>query len=69
VGLVAASAAAAPLAGLPYAGIAIVLGGGFLILALRGLRQDAGAPLARRTMLYSLVYLCVLFAVLVADAR
>ena len=69
VGLVAASAAAAPLAGLPYAGVAIVLGGGFLVLALRGLRKDAGAPLARRTMLYSLVYLCVLFGVLVADAR
>jgi len=69
VGLVAASAAAAPLAGLPYAVVAIVLGGGFLVLALRGLREDAGAPLARRTMLYSLVYLCVLFGVLVADAR
>jgi len=69
VGLVAASAAAAPLAGLPYAVVAIVLGGGFLVLALRGLREDAGAALARRTMLYSLVYLCVLFGALVADAR
>jgi heme O synthase-like polyprenyltransferase len=38
-------------------------------MALRGLRADAGAVLARRTMLYSLVYLSVLFAVLVADAR
>lgn len=69
VGLVAASAAAAPLAGLSYALVAIVLGGGFLVLALRGLRADAGAALARRTMLYSLVYLCVLFGVLVGDAR
>jgi protoheme IX farnesyltransferase len=69
VALVAASASAAPLAGMTYALVAIVLGGGFLVLALRGLRPDAGAPLARRTMLYSLVYLTVLFGVLVADAR
>jgi protoheme IX farnesyltransferase len=69
VGLVAASAAAAPLAGGVYAWTALVLGAGFLALALRGLRQQAGPPLARRTMLYSLVYLCVLLAVLVADAR
>jgi protoheme IX farnesyltransferase len=69
VALVAATAAAAPLAGTPYALVAIVLGAGFLALALRGLRHDAGPVLARRTMLYSLVYLSVLFAVLVADAR
>jgi protoheme IX farnesyltransferase len=69
VALVAASAAAAPLAGTPYAVAALVLGAGFLAMALRGLRADAGAVLARRTMLYSLVYLSVLFAVLVADAR
>ena len=69
VALVAASAAVAPLAGTLYAMVALLLGAGFLVLALRGLRPDAGPVLARRTMLYSLVYLSVLFAVLVADAR
>ena len=69
VGLVGASAAAAGLAGGAYAATAVVLGAAFLVLAVRGLRGDAGSALARRTMLFSLVYLCLLLGTLVADAR
>ena len=44
------------------------LGAWFLWLALRGLGPDAGRAWARRTFLYSLLYLAVLFTVLAVDA-
>jgi protoheme IX farnesyltransferase len=69
--LVAVSLAAVPLgmAGWAYFGAACALGAAFLGLAWEGLRQRAGAAWARRTFLYSLVYLTVLVTCLVLDAR
>jgi protoheme IX farnesyltransferase len=69
--LVLASLAALPLgmAGTPYAAAAVLLGGGFLAVALRGLRPDAAPGWARQAFAYSLVYLPLLIGILVLDAR
>lgn len=69
--LVLWSLAAPPLglAGPAYAATAAVLGAGFLFVAGGGLSRAVGKPWARRAFAYSLVYLPVLIAVLVLDAR
>ncbi|MHB8507503.1 MAG: heme o synthase [Candidatus Dormibacteria bacterium] len=50
-----------------YLGSAVVLGGGFLWFAFMTLRET-GRRWARRTFTYSLLYLALLFAAMVADA-
>jgi len=69
--LVAASLVAVPLgmAGAAYLLAACVLGAAFLWLAWIGVRRSGGGAWARRTFLYSLVYLTVLVTFLVLDAR
>ena len=54
--------------GAVYVTAAAVLGGGFAVLAER-LRRRADRTSALRTYLFSLAYLALLFAALVADAR
>jgi protoheme IX farnesyltransferase len=56
------------MAGAIYLAAAGILGAGFLAVALRGLRADAGRAWARSVFLASLVYLTVLFTVLMIDA-
>jgi protoheme IX farnesyltransferase len=48
--------------------VAVGLGTAFLVLALR-LQRRADRASALRTYLFSLAYLAVLFAAMVADAR
>jgi heme o synthase len=69
--LVAVSILAVPLglAGPLYLSVATILGAAFVALAWSGVRRAAGARWARRTFLYSLVYLTGLFAALVLDAK
>ena len=69
--LVLFSLVAAPLgvAGSIYTVVAAVLGAGFLYFALPGLRESAGDAWARRVFGYSLIYLPILIATLVLDAR
>jgi len=69
--LVAVSLLAVPagLAGTVYAISAIVLGAAFLFLAVRGLSRKAGRSWAISLFAGSIVYLTLLFAVLVLDAR
>ena len=69
--LVAVSLLAQPLrlAGLPYTVAAVVLGVGFLAFAWRGLTGPVEGAWARRTMLYSIVWLTALMLSLVAFAR
>jgi heme o synthase len=55
-------------AGLPYLAVALALGGGMIVLALRGFRADAGHRWARQLFAASLVYLPLLFAALAVDA-
>ncbi|MCI0571599.1 MAG: heme o synthase [Myxococcaceae bacterium] len=54
--------------GRAYLVAAAVLGAGFLFFAGKGVVQRLGAPWARRTFAYSLVYLSGLFLVLMLDA-
>jgi len=56
-------------AGYVYLATAAILGSWFLIVAIRGLRQDAGEAWSKKLFVTSLVYLTVLFAVLMIDAR
>lgn len=56
-------------AGWIYLAVATVLGIGFVAWAVAGLRAVAPAKWARSFFLYSLVYLPVLFAALMLDAR
>jgi protoheme IX farnesyltransferase len=51
-----------------YAAVAVTLGAGFLVLALR-LQRAADRRSALRTYLFSLLYLALLFCSMVADAR
>src|SRR4051795_12057391 len=51
-----------------YAVVAVTLGAGFLVLALR-LQRAADRRSALRTYLFSLLYLALLFCSMVADAR
>ena len=57
------------IAGPMYLAACALLGAGFLSFATAGMRRQAGAVWARRTFLYSLVYLTLLVTVLVLDAR
>ena len=50
-----------------YAGSALLLGGGFLYMSLRLLR-DPGTLWARRTFLYSIPYLGLVFTAMVVDS-
>jgi protoheme IX farnesyltransferase len=70
IGLVLVSLAAVSLgmAGQVYLGVAVVLGAGFLYFAVRGLDDTAGGSWARRTFLYSVVYLPVLITAVLLDA-
>jgi len=69
--LVAVSLAAQPLgiAGTGYTVAAAIFGAGFLALALRGVSGTIEGAWARRTMLYSIVWLTAVLAALVLDAR
>lgn len=69
--LVAVSLAAHPLhiGGTSYLVVAAGLGAMFLYFAARGLRSVVESGWARRTFAYSLIYLPILIAVLVIDAR
>jgi len=67
--LVSLSAVFLQIAGPIYLAASVLLGAGFLCFALAGIRRSAGTAWARRTFLYSLVYLTVLVSVLVLDAR
>jgi protoheme IX farnesyltransferase len=69
--LVAVSLLAQPLgiAGVSYTVAATVFGAGFLAFAVRGLSGTIGGAWARRTMLYSIVWLTAVLAALVIDAR
>lgn len=69
--LAATSLAAIPfgMAGVAYGAAAALLGAAFLLLAARGVVAAAGGAWARRTMLFSLVYLVALVTALVLDAR
>jgi protoheme IX farnesyltransferase len=71
VALVAVSFLAVPLgmAGMAYLAAASLLGTVFLGFSLGGLRRGTGGAWARRTFLYSLVYLTLLVTVLLLDAR
>jgi protoheme IX farnesyltransferase len=51
-----------------YAAAAVALGGAFMVLAVR-LQRRADRQSALRTYLFSLAYLALLFAAMVADAR
>lgn len=55
--------------GVVYGVVASLLGLGFIAFAVRGLRKDAGRKWAKGLFLYSIAYLTVLFAVLMADAN
>lgn len=70
LGLVLVSFAAVPLgiAGPAYLAAAVVLGAGFLWYAVRGLVDGASGAWARKTFLYSVLYLTVLVTVLLLDA-
>jgi heme o synthase len=67
--LVAVSLALAPLhvAGVPYTAAAALLGAGFVVCGLYGLRRAASRAWARSLFLASLVYLTLLFVALVVD--
>ena len=54
-------------AGWFYFAAALLLGLGFIGLAVKGVAGRLGAPWARKTFAYSLVYLCTVFAVLLLD--
>ncbi|HJQ96789.1 MAG TPA: heme o synthase [Candidatus Polarisedimenticolaceae bacterium] len=71
VALVVLSLLAQPLgiAGTVYTAAAAIFGAGFLILALRGVTGTIEGAWARRTMLYSIVWLTAVLAALVLDAR
>jgi protoheme IX farnesyltransferase len=56
------------IAGTTYLLTALLLGGGFLAFAFRGLAAGADLRWARKTFAYSLVYLTILVGVLVAGA-
>jgi len=60
------------LAGLAYAGVAVALGAGFVVFAVRAVRSSAGPGAmrsARAVFAYSLLYLLLLFPALIADRR
>lgn len=67
--LVATSLLLGPLriAGVPYSAVAAVLGAGFIVWGLAGLRRAAGRVWARSLFLASLVYLTLLFVALIVD--
>jgi heme o synthase len=69
--LVATSLLLVPLgiAGPVYLAAALLLGGAFLVLVLRGLVRREGRAWARRTFLFSLIYLAALFGVLLLSGR
>jgi protoheme IX farnesyltransferase len=71
VTLIAVSLLAQPLglAGAAYTSAAVVLGLGFLAFAVRGVTGAVEAAWARRTMLYSIIWLTALMLSLVAFAR
>jgi protoheme IX farnesyltransferase len=54
--------------GIVYLASALVLGGIFVGLAVMTMREDDGTRWARRTYKYSLLYLALVFAAMVADA-
>ncbi len=56
-------------AGIPYLASALVLGALFVVLAVQGVVQKGDGRWARKTFLFSLIHLTVLFAVLMLDAR
>ncbi len=55
------------IAGWLYLSVAAVLGAGFLVWALLGLREEAGNRWARQLFIASLIYLPLLFAALAVD--
>ncbi len=57
------------LAGPLYLGVAVVLGGAFLVLVGRGVLRREQKAWARQTFLFSLLYLAGLFAALLLSAR
>jgi protoheme IX farnesyltransferase len=54
--------------GIVYLASALVLGGIFVGMAVMTMREDDGTRWARRTYKYSLLYLALVFAAMVADA-
>jgi protoheme IX farnesyltransferase len=54
--------------GIVYLASALVLGGIFVAMAVMTMREDDGTRWARRTYKYSLLYLGLVFAAMVADA-
>jgi len=69
--LVATSLLLVPLgiAGRLYLAAAVVLGGAFLVMVLRGLFRREGRVWARQTFLFSLIYLAALFGALLLSGR
>jgi heme o synthase len=69
--LVATSVLLVPLgmAGPLYLGVAGVLGGAFLALVVRGVVRREGRAWARKTFLFSLIYLAGLFGALLLSGR
>jgi protoheme IX farnesyltransferase len=69
--LVATSLLLVPLgmAGPLYLGVAVLLGGAFLVQVLRGLLRREGRAWARQTFLFSLIYLAALFGSLLLSGR
>ncbi len=69
--LVALSVLVVPfgLAGPLYLGVAVLLGGAFLVLVARGVLRRQQRAWARQTFLFSLVYLAGLFGALLLSAR
>jgi protoheme IX farnesyltransferase len=57
------------LAGPLYLAVAVVLGAAFLVLVARGVLRREQKAWARKTFLFSLVYLAGLFAALLLSAR
>ncbi len=55
-------------AGMFYLGTALLLGGVMLVMAIRGLREDAGPKWARKLFVTSLIYLTGLFFAFPIDA-
>jgi len=57
------------IAGRLYLAAAVLLGGAFLVLVLRGVVRREGRAWARRTFLFSLIYLAALFGTLLLSGR
>lgn len=55
-------------AGTPYLVVAFLLGGGMLVLSIRGFAKDAGNRWARQMFFASIIYLPALFTALALDA-